>query len=316
MFRRVTTILLAILPLFSCGGEKGLQPPAQAAPPEVEGMEASPVGAGAELVFGIKAADIDALTLTILYREEGSGDGWTEVPAEKSGDASCSAVIRDLRHPAGYECMLRISSGSYSVTSDPYTFETRPMHSIHLDFMDFKGPAEPGSESSVYTLRWPFSSPAYEDMPRSMSSGDYVGKHGFAMTGGGPEILIVSEDTEETTAGGVWINSWHGLCFNSGYIRTPALEGRRLSQIVWEPSPCTYTYSASVADESGRTISGGQTQSSPFFLGKDERSTVDREHIFELTFILKGTEAGASYRFCSERPFTFTSVKEITFIYE
>ena len=185
--------------------------------------------------------------------------------------------------------------------------------SLHLHFMDY----DP-SYNSTYTdpsktympyiaAQWQFSSPDQDVIPTSATQRTWAGNDLECRKGAYTFIM-------HGTSAGVWYNGrregWMvGKSLND-YILFPAIDGMRLSKVLYESSALMMTtFSIRTADGT-HIISGGEKRST----GELDYITQDINDLHEIT--LDGTQPGTAYRMNNDSFGAALSIKELCLIYQ
>lgn len=185
--------------------------------------------------------------------------------------------------------------------------------SLHLHFMDYNPSynstyTDPSKTYMPYTAAlWQFSSPEPDVIPNSATQRTWAGKDLECIKGSYSFIM-------HGTSAGVWYNGrregWMvGKSLND-YILFPAIEGMRLSKVLYEASALLMTtFSIRTADGS-QVISGGEKRST----GELDYITQDINDLQEIT--LNGTQPGTAYRMNNDSFGAALSIKELCLIYQ
>jgi len=185
--------------------------------------------------------------------------------------------------------------------------------SLHLHFMDYNPSynatyTDPSKTYMPYTAaEWQFSSPEQDVVPNSATQRTWAGTDLECLKGS-------YTFTMHGTSAGVWYNGrregWMvGKSLND-YILFPAIEGMKLTRILFESSALLMTtFSIRTAD--GATI----------IRGGEKRSTAELEYITKdindlQEIVLTDTQPGTAYRMNNDSFGAALSIKDLCLIYQ
>lgn len=199
---------------------------------------------------------------------------------------------------------------------------------LHLDFMDWDMSwNSPDHPKWWFTPKWPFASPEYKSFPQGSGASLKDGIYEFVT----PEGYVFKIKTAGSP--GIWFHL-HQMGFivgtdkNDTYVEFPAIEGMKLTTVIYEPPYTGNSTTANIRDVDGNAVKGSitvhnyekntvTTSNTTQWKAADctGNNKVTMETSYTCTFNLSETEPGAVYRHTLVYAGSLT-IKEYTLIYE
>lgn len=185
--------------------------------------------------------------------------------------------------------------------------------SLHLHFMDYDPSynatyTDPSKTYMPYTAtEWQFSSPEQEMVPGSATQRTWAGIDLACQKG-------LYTFTMHGTSAGVWYNGrregWMvGKSLND-YILFPAIEGMKLTRVLFESSALLMTTFSIRTSDGAQIISGGEKRST----SELDYVTKDINDLQEI--VLTDTQPGVAYRMNNDSFGAALSIKDLCLIYQ
>lgn len=236
-----------------------------------------------------------------------------------------------LRYKHGIDPEVREKSVTLRMWAEgvePVTLTLTQKGCLHLDFQNF----DPSWHSADhpkwwYGASWPFVSPEFSTIPQGSAASLKNGFYEFTTAEG----YVVKIKTAGSV--GIWFNQ-HQMGFivgtdkNETWVEFPAIEGMKLTTIIYEPPYTGNATTTNIRDVNGNMVSGSITvrnyEKNTVTTGKTPQwkstdcngsNVVTMETSYTCTFHLTDAEYGAAYRHTLVYAGSLT-IKEYTLIYE
>lgn len=238
-------------------------------------------------------------------------------------------VVLSYKHGTDPEVLKKsVTLRMWSEGVEPVTLTLTQKGCLHLDFQDFDASWHSADHPKWwYAAKWPFASPEFSTIPQSSASSLKNGTYDFETAEG----YVFKIKTAGST--GIWFNL-HQMGFivgtdkNETWVEFPAIEGMKLTTIIYEPPYTGNATTTNIRDVNGNVMSGTTTVRNYEKNTESKANTtqwkaadcngsniVTMETSYTCTFKLTDSEYGAAYRHTLVFAGNLT-IKEYTLIYE